>query len=160
MKERNDTIRIVLKPGEGPLGALHGAPIKDGIPYLHAVYINDMFIWGDGVSISDFEDMLKTPGDYWPFFCSYCGVPECDDILYPVRCRHRGDQLVLIIRDPVQDTCVSCDEYGNCPLGEPESAYDCPKRSPRYHAYCIQKEQLRQQLSELRKQFGTDLDNC
>ncbi len=34
----------------------------------------------------------------------------------------------------------------------------CSKRRPHYRAYCIKKEQLRQQLSKLRAEFGNHLD--
>lgn len=162
MKKRSvDTIKIIVKPEANPLHSLlYGATVKDGVYYSHLVYINDECIWGDGVSIADFEAMLEKPGDYWPFFCSYCGEPADAGIFFPIRCFHRGDQLVLVIRDPLQDVCVSCDEYSDCPLGESDSAYECPKRSPLYHAHIIQKEQLRQQLFELRKEFGSNLDRC
>ena len=161
MKERSiDTIRITVTPGETPLTAYYGATFKDGVAYVHGVYINDQAIWADGVRIQDFEDMLEAPGDYWPFFCSYCGEPGCEDIFYPVRCRHRGDQVVLVMRDPLRDNCFSCKDYDGCSIEGTDAAYDCPKRRPHYHAYCIKKEQLRQQLSMLREEFGNQLGKC
>ena len=137
-----DTIKITVTPGRGGLTALYGATVKDGVEYMHHVYINGESIWSDGVSISTFEKMLRKPGDYCPFFCSYCGEPGCVDIFYPVRCFHKADRLILVIRRPLRDSC------------------DCPKRRPRYHAYCIEKEQLRQQIYSLRKEFGDRLDRC
>ena len=161
MKKRSiDTIEITVTPGNTPLSALYGATFKDGVAYIHCVHINGQYIWSDGVDISDFEHMLDKPGDYWPFFCSYCGEPGCADIFYPVRCRHRGDQLVLVIRDPLRDSCFSCKDYENCTIEGSGKEDDCPKRRPHYRAYCIEKEQLRQQLSALRKRFGSDLDRC
>ena len=155
-----DTIRISVAPGKGPLTAMFGATVMNGVEYMHSVYINDICIWADGVDITDFEHMLDQPGDYWPFFCSYCGVPGCADIFYPVRCRHRGDQLVLVMREPLQDNCFQCKNYGQCAIEDTDAKYDCPKRRPHYHAYRIKKEQLRQQLSELRKKFRDRLDKC
>lgn len=161
MKKRSvDTIKLNVTPGEGSLTAYHGATVKDGIRYIHSVFINGKYVWSDGVSISDFEDMLDKPGDYWPFFCSFCGEPGCADIFYPIRCRHRGDQLVLVIRDPLQDNCFSCKDYENCTIEGSGKEDDCPKRRPQYRAYCIKKEQLRQELSALRKRFGSDLGSC
>ncbi len=136
--------------------------IIDGIRYIHTVYINDKCIWEDGVYLSAFEEMLRKPGDYWPFTCSCCGEPSDADIQYPVRCRHRGDQIILVIRDPLQSNCFFCKDNNTdrCSIAGTEEAFDCLKRSPHYHAYIIQKEQLRQQLFELRKKFGSNLDNA
>ncbi len=153
-----DTIKITVTPGRGGLTALYGATVKDGVEYMHHVYINGELIWSDGVSISSFEKMLQKPGDYWPFFCSYCGEPGCADIFYPVRCFHKADLLILVIRNPLRDTCLACGEYGNCETEETEESCDCPKRRPRYHAFSIEKEQLRQQIADLRKEFGESLD--
>ena len=159
MKQRPiDSIKITVTPGRGGLTALYGATVKDGVKYMHHVYINGELIWSDGISISTFEDMLQKPGDYWPFFCSFCGEPGCVEIFYPVRCFHNADRLILVIRRPLQDTCLICDEYGNCGIEETEGACDCPKRQARYRAYCIKKEQLRQQIAILRKEFGESLD--
>ena len=161
MKRRSvDTITITVTPGKGGLTAMHGATVKDGVEYMHRVFINGVNIWADGVSITDFELMLERPGDYWPFFCSYCGEPGCADIFYPVRCRHRNGQLVLVIREPLQDNCFSCRDHDDCSKRGTDAEYDCPQRRPHYHAYCIKKEQLRQQLSALRKDFGDRLDWC
>ena len=161
MKKRSvDTIKITVTPGRGGLTALYGATVKDGVEYMHSVFINGVNIWSDGVDITDFERMLNTPGDYWPFFCSYCGEPGCADIFYPVRCRHRGDQLILVMRDPLQDNCFSCGDYDDCSKCDTDERYDCPKRRPHYHAYCIEKEQLRRQLFDLRKEYGDHLDRC
>ena len=86
MKHRTiDTIKITVTPGKGGLTALYGATVKDGREYSHAVYLNGRWIWGGGVDLSLFEDMLQKPGDYWPFFCSYCGEPGCVEIFYPGR---------------------------------------------------------------------------
>ncbi len=155
-----DTIKITVTPGRGPLTPLYGATVKDGVNYIHAVSINGEHVWGDGVSISSFEDMLQKPGDYWPFFCSYCGEPGCADIFYPVRCFHQDDLLILVIRDPLRDSCFACSEYKDCEIGETDAADNCPKRRPHYHAYRIRKEQLRQQLEDLRREFGDRLDCC
>ena len=159
MKQRTiDTIKITVTPRRGGLTALYGATVKDGVEYIHHVYINGESIWSDGISISTFEDMLRKPGDYWPFFCSYCGEPGCVDIFYPIRCFHKDDLLILVIREPLRDTCFDCGKYGNCGIEETEGACDCPKRQARYRAYCIKKEKLRQQIANLRKEFGESLD--
>ena len=155
-----DTLKIAVTPGRAGLTAQHGVTVKDGVEYMHHVYINGDLVWSDGVSIASFEDMLKKPGDHWPFFCSYCGEPGCVDIFHPVRCFHKADRLILVIRRPLQDTCLICGKYGNCEIEETEASCDCPERRPRYHAYCIKKEQLRQQLADLRREFGDRLDRC
>ncbi len=161
MKERAiDVIRITVTPGRGALTALYGATHKDGVEYVHSVYINDEYIWSDGVYLSDFEKMLTTPGDYWPFCCSYCGIPEDVNIFSPVRCRHKGDLLVLLIRRPLQDKCLTCSNQEGCSFLENGAEYDCPQFRSRFRAYCIKKEQLRQQLDELKKEFGDSLDKC
>lgn len=155
-----DTIKITVTPGKGGLTALYGATVKDGVEYLHTVYLNGKWIWSDGVDLSSFENMLRTPGDYWPFFCSYCGEPGCVDIFYPVRCFHQDDRLILVIREPLRDTCLVGNEYENCGIKETEASCDCPERRLHYHAYCLKKEQLRQQLENLRKEFGDRLGRC
>ena len=160
MKKRNiDTIKIEVIPGKG-LSSYFGATIKDGVEYVHHVYINDKHIWSDGVEIYEFENMLTAPGDYWPFCCSYCGEPGCNGILTPVRCFHKGDdQLVLVIREPLQDNCYICDLYeGGCKAKSSDPEYiDCPHRRGLYHAYCIEKESLRRQLLALHEKFGDRL---
>lgn len=153
MKKRRpiDIIRLEATPGSGGLTAYYGATVKDGVEYMHRVCINDEFIWCDGVDFDAFAEMLKAPGDYWPFFCSYCGVPECDNVFSPVRCLHHDDQLILIIRRPLQEGCFSCGEFDDCKVRDER---DCPKYHFRYQAYRIAREQLREQLVALQKEFG------
>lgn len=159
MKTRKlDTLKITVTPGQSTHTALYGATSRDGEKYNHGVCIDDEYIWSNGVRIRDFADMLNTPGDYWPFFCSYCGEPGCADIFYPVRCFHKEDLLVLVIRRPLQDTCIECENSGKCEMEQNRDAFVCPKRRPHYRAYCIPKDEVRQQLAALEKEFGNSLD--
>jgi|GEM_PF-5599866 len=161
MKNRPvQNIRITVTPGKAALSASYGATVQNGTEYIHAVYIDDEYIWSDGVELYEFEEMLESPGDYWPFVCSYCGVPGCAEIFFPVRCFHQDDQLILVIRRPLQVTCGICDECGQCAIDKNGDIYDCPKQRPHYHAYRIEKEQLRQQLRTLKSKFGVALNRC
>ena len=162
MKDRPvQNIWVTVEKGRGPLTALWGATVKDGVEYMHAIHIDDELIWGDGVDLSDFEAMLKAPGDYWPFFCSYCGIPGCAGIFSPVRCFHKDDLLILVVRRPLQDvSCDICEDSGHCAMEKNRDYYDCPKCRPHYRAYRIRKEQLRQQLQALKSEFGDALNHC
>ncbi len=161
MKDRPvRNIRITVTPGKAALTALYGATVKDGVKYMHAVHIDDEFIWGDGVDLSDFEAMLEASGDYWPFFCSYCGEPGCAGIFSPVRCFHKDDLLILVVRRPLLNTCDFCDDSDQCAMEKNGDSYDCPKCRPHYRAYRIRKEQLREQLQALKSEFGDALNHC
>ena len=53
------------------------------------------------IDIKEFYRMLNAPGDYEPFTCT-CGNSGCANIDYYVRCRHKGELMILFIRDPLR----------------------------------------------------------
>ena len=71
---------------------------------------------------------------------------------------HKEDLLALVIRRPLQDTCIECENSGKCEMEQNRDAFVCPKRRPHYRAYCIPKDEVRQQLAALEKEFGNSLD--
>ena len=62
--------------------------------------------------------MLQAPGDYWPFTCT-CGIPEDVNIDFPVRCYHKDDLIIMVIREPLRwnPPCDFCDKKksSECP---------------------------------------------
>ena len=76
-KHELETIVFSIKPvTSSPLTTLYGVTEINGKDYWNQCYINGEQLGGDGMKFSEFEGMLKKPGDYFPFCCSYCGIPE------------------------------------------------------------------------------------
>ena len=108
------------------------------------------------IDIREFDKMLAAPGDYEPFTCT-CGYMEDADIQYPVRCLHKDDLIILVIRDPLRSLgpCEDCEFYGNhgnnCPVDLWFS--DCPFIKYKYNALIFRKKDIIDGLKNLRKTY-------
>lgn len=114
--------------------------------YIHYFTLDGKKITGDGMDFGSFYGMLEEPGDYWPFCCRFCGLSECAGIFMPIRCFHRGDEIILVIREPLWDACSACDREEECK--NPDA---CPDRHFRYRAHRVKKAQMRAALDELER---------
>jgi len=119
-----------------------------------SVSINGKQLDVPAVLFSEFELMLERQGDYWPFTCT-CDNPGCANIDWPVRCFHKDDLIVLVIRDPVQEClpCETCDEESTCTLNR----WQCPYQYKHYHAYCFSRSAMRQSLDNCREIYRAAL---
>ena len=72
------------------------------------------FLGADGLEFGVFADMLEQAGDYFPFCCSYCGESGCDNIFAPIRCFHKADEIILVLREPLQEQCLVCEKESDC----------------------------------------------
>ena len=110
------------------------------------------------IDIREFDKMLAAPGEYEPFTCT-CGYMEDCNIQYPVRCFHKHDLIILVIRDPLRTIgpCDECEFYddtrNNCPVDYWYS--DCPFIKYKYHAHIFRREDIIAGLKNLRKMHGS-----
>ena len=129
----------------------YGGSCVNGKYYWHYFTLDGKKFSGDGMEFGPFYDMLEKPGDYFPFCCSYCGVSGCDGIFVPIRCIHNGDEIVLIIREPMAENCSPfCDEYDGCKLTRSDVIL-CPLYHVKYRAHRVKKAQMREALAELER---------
>lgn len=132
-----------------------GYVMIDGIWMRDRVKINGEEPDCPAVDVSEFERMLRKPGDYWPFTCT-CGIPEDANIDFPVRCFHHGDLIIMVWRDPLRRVgpCESCEFYR--PKGGFEDCpaeglfFDCPFLQFRYVAHRFRREDIVRELAKLR----------
>ena len=129
----------------------YGMSRINGQSYRHGFSINGERFTNDGLEFGTFRSMLEKPGDYFPFCCSYCGVSGCDGIFVPIRCLHSGDEIILIIREPMWDVCNSCEYNDECENQDGNEALMCPNYHVRYRAHRVKKEQMREALDELER---------
>lgn len=118
----------------------YGVSCINGQYYWHGFSIGDKQFRSDGLEFGTFWSMLEKPGDYFPFCCSFCGVSGCDGIFVPIRCLHSGDEIILIIREPMEDSCNFCEHRDGC------GTELCPDYHVKYHAYRVKKAQMRAAL--------------
>ena len=112
-----EIIEFFIEPIKGSaLGAYYGVTEIDCKTYWNRYCINGKFLGADGLEFGTFAEMLENPGDYFPFCCSYCGVSGCDNIFAPIRCFHKADEIILVIRDPLQCQCLFCEKESACKL--------------------------------------------
>lgn len=143
-----ETIAFVKSPV--PVDVDYGGSYIGGKSYIHYFTLDGKTISGDGMDFGPFYDMLEKPGDYWPFCCRYCGVSECVGIFMPIRCLHHGDEIILIIREPLSEICGSwCDEYEECKYDGDELL--CPRYHVKYRAHRVKKAQMRAALEDLER---------
>ena len=64
--------------------------------------LDDKTIWST-CDINILLEMYLTPGKYYPFTCDDCGDPGCDGIFSPCRIIHRGEDIALCLRFPLQE---------------------------------------------------------
>lgn len=108
------------------------------------------------IDISEFEKMLAAPGDYEPFTCT-CGHMEDCSIQYPVRCFHKQNLIIWVMRYPLR-TILPCDDcefdddnVKSCPA---EYLYwECPFIKYKYQAYIFRREDIIAGLKNLRKKY-------
>ena len=101
------------------------------------------------IDFKEFCKMLQSPGDYWPFTCT-CGFPEDACIHFPVRCRHKDDLIILVIREPLRriPPCDSCNKKkSDCPGWYEEES--CPEPHFHYQAFRFRKEEIQHGLYSL-----------
>lgn len=116
--------------------------------YRITVAINGVPVDATAVAVEEFAKMLRKPGRYWPFTCN-CGIPDCDNVDMPVRCYHRRDAVIMVIREPLRQVTfcesIACPDVRDCPF----EIGDCPLVIPRYHAYCFERSKLVAGLREV-----------
>ena len=138
-----EIIEFFIKPIKNPaISAYYGITKIDGKTYLNKCCINGKELASDGLYFKEFTNMLATPGDYFPFCCSYCGDSGCANIFVPIRCFHKQDEIVLVIREPSQEECIFCEKYEKCQSG----VFMCGEAHPIYRAHRFSKKQMRQAL--------------
>ena len=104
------------------------------------------------VDLNEFHKMLQAPGDYWPFTCT-CGHPEDADINFPVRCYHKDDLIVMVIREPLRwnPPCDFCDKKKSAECPDEYEWGRCPDPQFHYHAFRFRKDDIRNGLAALSK---------
>lgn len=135
-----------------PLSMYYGVTSIGDKIYMHYFTLDGKEIAADGMYFKPFYEMLEKPGDYFPFCCSFCGVSGCDGIFVPIRCLHHGDEVILIIREPLWENCTpSCDgyEYPGCENNDDRVL--CPHYHVKYRAHRVKKAQMRAALEELER---------
>ena len=55
-------------------------------------------------NIDTLLEMYLNSGKYYPFTCDDCGIPECAGIFSPCRIIHHGEDIVLCLRSPLQES--------------------------------------------------------
>lgn len=96
--------------------------------------------------------MLQAPGDYWPFTCT-CGIPEDVNIDFPVRCYHKDDLIIMVIREPLRwnPPCDFCDKKKSSECPDEYEWGRCPDPQFHYHAFRFRKDDIRNGLAALSK---------
>ena len=141
-KHELETIEFSIEPYSPNDTAYFGITEINGKKYCNKCSINGKIIASDGIYFEIFADMLNRPGDYFPFCCSYCGDSGCANIFVPVRCFHKADEIILVIREPLQEECIFCEKYEKCQ----SSVFMCGEAHPIYRAHRFSKKQMRQAL--------------
>ena len=75
---------------------------KDDCRLLLHLSLDGKTIW----SVCDINVLLEMylkPGKYYPFTCDACAIPECTGIFAPCHIVHRGDDIILCLRRPLQN---------------------------------------------------------
>ena len=54
-------------------------------------------------NINTLLDMYLKPGKYYPFTCDDCDEPGCAGIFAPCRIIHSGEDIILCLRQPLQE---------------------------------------------------------
>ena len=143
-KHELETIEFSIEPYSPNYTAYFGITEINGKKYCNKCSINGKIIASDGIYFEIFADMLNRPGDYYPFCCSYCGESGCASIFVPVRCFHKADEIILVIREPLQEHCLFCEKESDCKFGGDE--FMCDMAHPVYRAHRFSKNQMRQAL--------------
>lgn len=108
------------------------------------------------VDFRAFYKMLSFPGLYYPFTCT-CDLPWDADIDNPVRCLHKDNLIIMVLREPLINT-PPCDTCPDCI--DDKCKYDflsgeCPVNGPfKYYSLLFDKEKFRQGLEEMNAQMG------
>ena len=109
------------------------------------------------IDIREFDKILASPGKYEPFTCT-CGYMEDCDIQYPVRCFHKHDLIILLMRNPLRTIgpCETCRFYSADVNTCPADFYfpDCPFLEYRYCAHIFRREDIITGLKNLRNMYG------
>ena len=131
---------------------LYGASLVNGKFYQHYFTLDGKLFAGDGMYFKPFYEMLEKPGNYFPFCCSACGVSGCDGIFIPIRCLHHGDEVILIIREPLWENCTTtCDGFESSKCWNNDDRVLCPHYHVKYRAHRVKKAQMRAALEELER---------
>ena len=159
MKKRKiASIEFFLEPCEA------GDKFDVGFHKINGIWMRDgVKINGEepdcpAVNIREFEKMLAAPGKYEPFTCT-CGYMEDCEIHYPVRCFHKEDFIILIIRDPLQTIgpCDDCEFFADRIYSDkcPAEFYfpDCPFLEYKYRAHIFLKSDIADGLKKLRGMY-------
>ena len=141
--------KIAFDKRDAKLKMDYGGSRVNGRSYRHCFTLDGKLFANDGMHFGPFRDMLEKPGDYWPFCCSLCGESGCDGIFAPIRCLHHGDEIILIIREPMWDSCDSC-KY-ECQNPRDGDEFFCPHYHVKYRAHRVKKAQMRAALEELER---------
>lgn len=129
-----------------------GFRLINGIWMQDRVRINGVEPDCPAVDFKEFEKMLESPGIYEPFTCT-CGVSDCHNIDFPVRCLHKDDFLILVIRDPLRriGPCKGCQferDPDRCPA-EHICYWECPFLTYRYRAHVFRKSEISERMKAL-----------
>lgn len=157
MKKRKiASIEFFLEPFEPEDEFDVGSHKINGIWMRDRVKINGEKPDCRAIDIREFEKMLAAPGKYEPFTCT-CGHMEDCEIHYPVRCFHKEDFIILIIRDPLRTIgpCADCEfNIHNCPA---DFWYpDCPfLEKYKYRAHIFLKSDIADGLKKLRNMYDS-----
>lgn len=97
------------------------------------------------VDIKVFEKMLLQPGFFEPFTCT-CGNAGCANIDSFVRCLHKDDLIIMVIRDPLRSPEWTLEE---------EFEHSCQQRQKfRYKAHLFRRSDISRGLEELKRFYG------
>ena len=75
---------------------------KDDCSLQLRLQLDDKTIWST-CDINILLEMYLTPGKYYPFTCDDCSDPGCTGIFSPCRIIHRGEDIALCLRFPLQE---------------------------------------------------------
>ena len=154
MKERKiSTIKIFQEKVPAPLENYdHGYHKIDGSWFRDRIEIDGIQPDCPAIDIKEFRRILQAPGDYELFTCT-CGNAGCIDIDYPVRCRHKQNLIILVIRSPLRSIvdCTGC-KFEKDPERCPADGIwnTCPFRKFHYNAYTFRREDIEAELSTLK----------
>ena len=132
-RRKFDGIRFYREVASPRFDGDRGYVMIDGVWMRDRVKINGEEPDCPAVDVSEFERMLRKPGDYWPF-TSPCGFPPDANIHVPVRCFHKDDMIIMVWRDPLQGG-----DY-----------HDWPSQQFRYVAHRFRREDIIKGLAKLR----------